>query len=74
LSDLSDEDDNLYPDEEFGEEMKLIRLNPTPTTNARIRRLYSNTDKVFQSHLISSTEKISYKFQNIYIFYLYNLV
>jgi len=33
LSDLSDEDDNLYPDEEFGEEMKLISQTLTRYSN-----------------------------------------
>jgi len=46
LSDLSEDDDNLYPDEENEEGMKLIQLELKPTTNSRIKQLFSNTDKV----------------------------
>jgi len=46
LSDLSEDDDNLYPDEENEEGMKLIQLELKPTTNPKIKQLFSNTDKV----------------------------
>jgi len=46
ISDLSDEDDNLYPDKEEVKEMKLIRLRLNPTSNPKLRQLFSNTDKV----------------------------
>jgi len=49
LSDLSDEDENLYPDREEVEEMKFIRLRLNPTSNPEIRQLFSNTDKVITS-------------------------
>jgi len=45
LSDLSDEDEYLYPDEE-GEKMKLMRLKLEGTTSFKIKKLFSNTDKV----------------------------
>jgi len=46
LSDLSEDDDNLYPDEENKEDMKLVPLELKPTTNPKIKQLFSNTDKV----------------------------
>jgi len=46
LSDLSEDDDNLYPDEDNKKGMKLIQLEPKPTTNSRIKQLFSKTDKV----------------------------
>jgi len=56
LSDLSEDDDNLYPDgeNEEAEGLKLIQLelkpttNPElkPTTNPKIKQLFSDTDKV----------------------------
>jgi len=49
LSDLSEDDDNLYPDEENKEDMKLVQLELKPTTNPRIKKLFSNTDKVIVS-------------------------
>jgi len=45
LSDLSDEDEYLYPDEE-GKQMKLMRLKLERTTSLKIKKLFSNTDKV----------------------------
>jgi len=51
LSDLSDEDEYLYPDGEEGEQLKLIRLTPNRPTNLKIRNDFSNTDKVI-IHLI----------------------
>ncbi|KAF6039057.1 hypothetical protein EB796_002635 [Bugula neritina] len=45
LSDLSDDDENLYPDVEKVEEMKFIRLRLNPTCNPKIRQLFSNTNK-----------------------------
>ncbi|KAF6034219.1 hypothetical protein EB796_007478 [Bugula neritina] len=47
LSDLSDDEENLYPDRKEVEEMKFIRLRLNPTSNPKIRQLFSNTDKVF---------------------------
>ncbi|KAF6033492.1 hypothetical protein EB796_008203 [Bugula neritina] len=47
LSDLSDDDENLYPDRKEVEDMKFIRLRLNPTSNPKIRQLFSNTDKVF---------------------------
>jgi len=49
LSDISEDDDNLYPDEENEKDMKLIQLELKPTTNPRIKKLFSNTDKVIVS-------------------------
>ncbi|KAF6026027.1 hypothetical protein EB796_015662 [Bugula neritina] len=49
LSDLSDDDENLYPDEEDVENMKFIRLRLNPTSNPNIIQLFSNTDKVFKT-------------------------
>jgi len=47
LSDLSEEDDDtLYPDEENEEGIRLIHLELKPTTNPRIKQIFSNTDKV----------------------------
>jgi len=46
LSDLSEDDDNLYPDEENEEQMKLIPLELKPTTNPKIKQLFSKTEKV----------------------------
>ncbi|KAF6040768.1 hypothetical protein EB796_000932 [Bugula neritina] len=46
LSGLSDDDENLYPDGKEVEEMKFIRLRLNPTSNPKIRQLFSNTDKV----------------------------
>jgi len=46
LSDLSDEDEYLYPEGGEGEQLKLIRLTPSRTTNPKIRKLFSNTDRV----------------------------
>jgi len=46
LSDLSEDDDNLYPDKEIEEDMKLIQLELKPTTNPKIKQLFSKTDKV----------------------------
>jgi len=46
LSDLSDDDENMCPGEEEVEEMKLIRLRLSPTSNSKIKQLFSNTDKV----------------------------
>jgi len=45
LSDLSDEDEYLYPDEEGGQ-MKFIRPKLEGTTSLKIKKLFSNTDKV----------------------------
>jgi len=50
LSDLSDDDDNLYPDEKEVEDMKFIRLRLNPTINPKIKQLFSNTDKVIISN------------------------
>ncbi|KAF6041121.1 hypothetical protein EB796_000568 [Bugula neritina] len=50
LSDLSDDDENLYPDRKEVEEMKFIRLRLNPTSNPKIRQLFSNTDKVISSN------------------------
>ncbi|KAF6036178.1 hypothetical protein EB796_005513 [Bugula neritina] len=47
LSDLSDEDEYLYPEGGEGEQLKLIRLTPNRTTNPKIKKLFSNTDRVF---------------------------
>ncbi|KAF6017305.1 hypothetical protein EB796_024372 [Bugula neritina] len=47
LSDLSDEDEYLYPGGEKREHLKLIRLKLEKTTSPKIRKLFSNTDKVF---------------------------
>jgi len=46
LSDLSEDEDNLYPDGENGEDMKLIQLELKPTTNPKIKQLFSDMDKV----------------------------
>jgi len=46
LSDLSEDDDTLYPDGENEKDMKLIQLELKLTTNLRIKQLFSNTDKV----------------------------
>jgi len=46
LSDLSDEDEYLYPEGGEGEQLKLIRLTPNRTTNPKIKKLFSNTDRV----------------------------
>jgi len=46
LSDLSEDDDNLYPGGENGEDIKLIQLELKPTTNPKIKQLFSDTDKV----------------------------
>jgi len=46
LSDLSEDDDNLYPDGENGKGLKLIQLELKPTTNPKIKQLFSDTDKV----------------------------
>ena len=51
LSDLSDDDENLYPDRKEVEEMKFIRLRLNPTSNPKIRQLFSNTDKVITSNV-----------------------
>jgi len=51
LSDLSDDDENLYPDEEDVENMKFIRLRLNPTSNPNIIQLFSNTDKVITSNV-----------------------
>jgi len=51
LSDLSDDDENLYPDKEEIENMKFIRLRLNPTSNPKIRQLFSNTDKVITSNV-----------------------
>ncbi|KAF6040760.1 hypothetical protein EB796_000924 [Bugula neritina] len=37
LSDLSDDDENLYPDGKEVEKMKFIRLRLNPTSNPKIR-------------------------------------
>jgi len=50
LSDLSDDDENLYPDRKEVENMKFIRLRLNPTSNPKIRQLFSNTDKVITSN------------------------
>jgi len=50
LSDLSDEDEYLYPEGGEGEQLKLIRLTPSRTTNPKIKKLFSNTDRVI-THL-----------------------
>jgi len=52
LSDLSDEDEYLYPDKK-GVELKLIKPKLNPTTNPRIKQLFSNTDKVLTCYLVS---------------------
>jgi len=49
LSELSDDDENLYPDRKEVENMKFIRLRLNPTSNPKIRQLFSNTDKVITS-------------------------
>jgi len=46
LSDLSKDDDNLYPDEEKKEDVKLIQPNLKTTRNLRIRNLFSNAKQV----------------------------
>jgi len=46
LSDLSEDDDNLYPDVENGEGLNLVQLEMKPTTNPKIKQLFSDTDKV----------------------------
>jgi len=46
LSDLSKDDDNLYPDKENKEGLELVQLELKQTTNPRIKQLFSNTDKV----------------------------
>jgi len=46
LSDLSEDDDNLYPDEENEENVKMIQPNLKTTRNLRIRNLFSNAEKV----------------------------
>ncbi|KAF6018683.1 hypothetical protein EB796_023013 [Bugula neritina] len=48
LSDLSEDDNNLYPDgeNEEAEGLKLIQLELKPTTNPKIKQLFSDTDKV----------------------------
>jgi len=51
LSDLSDDDENLYPDVKEVEDMKFIRLRLNPTSNPKIRQLFSNTDKVITSNV-----------------------
>ncbi|KAF6026047.1 hypothetical protein EB796_015644 [Bugula neritina] len=50
MSDLSEDDDNLYPDEENEKDMKLIQLELKPTTNPRIKKLFSNTDKLIHTY------------------------
>ncbi|KAF6023896.1 hypothetical protein EB796_017805 [Bugula neritina] len=42
LSDLSEDDDNLYPDgeNEEAEGLKLIQLELKPTTNPKIKQLF----------------------------------
>jgi len=46
LSNLSEDDDNLYPDKENEGNVKLIQLELKPTTNPKIKKLFLNTDKV----------------------------
>jgi len=46
LSDLSEDDDNLHPEQENEKDIKLIQLELKPTNNPRIKQLFSNTDKV----------------------------
>jgi len=46
LSDLSDEDEVLQTSEEKDKDMKLVKLNLKPTSNPRIKQLFSNTVKV----------------------------
>jgi len=46
LSDLSEDDDNLYPDEENKENVNLIQPNLKTTRNLRVKNLFSNADKV----------------------------
>jgi len=46
LSDLSEDDDNLYPDGENEEDVKLIKPNLKTTRNPRIKNLFSNGEKV----------------------------
>jgi len=46
LSDLSDEDEVLQTSEEKDKDMKLVKLNLKPTSNLRIKQLFSNTVKV----------------------------
>ncbi|KAF6025189.1 hypothetical protein EB796_016500 [Bugula neritina] len=46
LSDLSEDDDNLYLDKENEKDMKLIQLKLKPTSNLNIKNLFTNADKV----------------------------
>jgi len=46
LSDLSEDDDNLYPDGENEEDVNLIQPNLKTTRNLRIKYLFSNAEKV----------------------------
>jgi len=46
LSDLSEDDDNLYPDEENEKDVKLIQPNLKTTRNLRIKNLFSNAKQV----------------------------
>jgi len=46
LSDLSDVNDNVYPDEENEENTKLIQPNLKTTRNLRIKNLFSDAEKV----------------------------
>ncbi|KAF6030008.1 hypothetical protein EB796_011687 [Bugula neritina] len=48
LSDLSEDDDNLYPDGENEEDVNLIQPNLKTTRNLRIKYLFSNAEKVFK--------------------------
>ncbi|KAF6026051.1 hypothetical protein EB796_015641 [Bugula neritina] len=46
LSDLSEDNGSLQSDRENKKGIKLIQLELKPTTNPRIKQLFSNTDKV----------------------------
>jgi len=46
LSNLSEDDDNLYPDEKNEKDMKLIQLKLKSTSYLKIKNLFANADKV----------------------------
>jgi len=71
LSDLSDDDEQLYPDGAEVENMKFIRLRLNPTSNPKIQQLFLNTDKVITSnvYVLYSCQLFSSPVTSISLFY-----
>jgi len=46
LSDLSEDDDNIVPEQDGKRQRVQIRLTVTPTTHPKVQELFNNTEKV----------------------------